>query len=81
MNDAVPYSSFSLSELLRRRRPNFSLVNASIGYSPANSHWTVALWGKNLADTQYINGILGSNDVIAPVGDPRTLGVRINYTY
>ncbi len=32
------------------QRPAFDLINASIGYSPANSHWTVALWGKNLAD-------------------------------
>lgn len=72
---------FDPSNIAIASRPNYSLVNASIGYSPAHSHWTVALWGKNLADTQYINGILGSNDVIAPVGDPRTFGVRINYTY
>jgi len=62
-------------------RPAYSLVNASIGYSPAHSHWTVALWGKNLGDTQYINGINAASIITAPVGDPRTFGVRINYTY
>ena len=62
-------------------RPAYSLVNASIGYSPAHSHWTVALWGKNLADTMYINGLGASNTITAPVGDPRTFGVRINYSY
>ncbi len=72
---------FDPSNVLIASRPTFSLVNASIGYSPAHSHWTVALWGKNLADTQYLNGILGSTNITAPVGDPRTFGVRINYTY
>ena len=34
----------------------YSIVNGSIGYSPAHSHWTVSVWGKNMADTRYIVG-------------------------
>jgi len=60
----------------------YSILNASLGYSPANSHWTVALWGKNLANTEYIVGAQsGGSCLCAAVGDPRTFGVRINYTY
>ena len=62
-------------------RPAFDLVNASIGYSPPHSHWQMALWGRNLTDTLYINGVGGGAFVTAPVGDPRTFGVRLNYVY
>ncbi len=63
------------------QRPAFDLVNASMGYSPAGSHWTVALWGKNLADKQYLIGANLGSFVVGSAGDPRTFGVRINYTY
>lgn len=62
-------------------RPAYSLVNASIGFSPPHSHWQAALWGRNLMDTMYITGIAGGSFVTAPVGDPRTYGVRLSYTY
>jgi iron complex outermembrane receptor protein len=62
-------------------RPAFSLVNASVGYSPPRSRWQVALWGKNLANMLYINGVGGGSFVTAPVGDPRTFGLRVNYAY
>ncbi len=62
-------------------RPAFNLVNASIGYSPPRSHWQATVWGKNLTDTMYINGIAGGSFVTAPVGDPRTFGVRVSYIY
>ncbi len=62
-------------------RPAISLIGASIGYAPANSHWKVALWGKNLTDHQYITGVSIGTPFTAPVGDPRTYGVRIEYKY
>jgi iron complex outermembrane receptor protein len=63
-------------------QPAFTIVNASIGYSPAHSHWTVSLWGRNLADTQYLVGAQTGGTILGgAVGDPRTFGVRIQYTY
>jgi iron complex outermembrane receptor protein len=60
----------------------YSIVNGSIGYSPAHSHWTVSVWGKNMADTRYIVGAQsGGGCLCAAIGDPRTFGVRLNYTY
>jgi iron complex outermembrane receptor protein len=62
-------------------RPAINLIGASIGYEPANSHWKVALWGRNLTDQQYITGISIGTPITAPVSDPRTWGIRIEYTY
>lgn len=60
----------------------YSIINGSIGYSPANSHWTVAIWGKNMADTRYVVGAqTGGGCLCGAVGDPRTFGLRVNYTY
>ncbi len=77
--DARTY--FDPTNVLIASRPAYSLVNASIGYSPPHSRWQVALWGKNLADTQYINGANLGGTLTGPVGDPRTFGVRIDYDY
>lgn len=72
---------FDPSNVAIASRPNYTLLNASIGYSPPHSHWTVALWGKNMADSMYVNGGNYGGSITAPVGDPRTFGVRVNYTY
>lgn len=63
-------------------QPAFTLVNGSIGYSPAHSHWTVSVWGRNMADTKYLVGAQTGGTILGgAVGDPRTFGVRVNYTY
>jgi iron complex outermembrane receptor protein len=63
-------------------QPAYTVVNASIGYSPAHSHWTVSIWGKNLADTAYLVGAQTGGTILGgAVGDPRTFGVRLQYTY
>ncbi len=62
-------------------RPAVSLINASIGYTPARSHWTVALWGKNLTNQIFTTGLGGGNPLGLRVSDPRTYGLQINYTY
>ena len=59
------------------------LVDARIGFESRDGHWTVELWGKNLADTLYANdrgtpilgGLLGQHFV--SYGPPRTFGVRL----
>ena len=62
-------------------RAPLGLVGASMTYAPAHSHWTVGIWGKNLTNDLYINGISAGSTISAPNGDPRTFGLRINYTY
>ena len=64
-------------------QPAFSLYNASLGYTAPGGHWQAALWGKNLADENYVlNVSTGANGhVTAPVGLPRTFGARFTYNY
>lgn len=61
-------------------RPSFSLINASVGYRPIDSNWEASIWGKNLTDEEYITYVTATFVPTAPVGPPRTFGVRIVYT-
>jgi iron complex outermembrane receptor protein len=76
---SVTYYEVSNSPLASR--PAYSLYNAQIGYNLAGGHWQMALWGRNLADEQYVNYINPGTGITASVGVPRTFGVRLNYTY
>ena len=59
------------------------LVDARVGFQSKDRHWTVEVWGKNLADTLYANdrgtpvlgGLLGQHFI--SYGPPRTYGVRL----
>lgn len=72
---------FDPTNLPQAGQAPYSVVNGSIGYSPAHSHWTVSLWGKNMTDARYFVGNQAATIWAGAVGDPRTFGVRINYTY
>jgi len=55
--------------------PSYSLVNASLGFEAASRKWRVTLWGKNLANTEYL--LTPSTQVVLSeyLGEPRTYGV------
>ncbi len=72
---------FDISDDPISRRNPFALFNASIGWSSAGGHYQVELWGRNLGDKQYFNTISIGSLPIGVVGDPRTVGVQLNYTY
>ncbi|HXN09753.1 MAG TPA: hypothetical protein VN859_00810, partial [Steroidobacteraceae bacterium] len=78
----VSSTFFDPSNVAINQRPAYSLVNASIGYSPGQRHWEIALWGKNLTDKVVPSGFnAGSPPDEFYVSDPRTYGARINYKY
>ncbi|MFM0740189.1 TonB-dependent receptor [Paraburkholderia xenovorans] len=68
--------------------PNYTvdgywLFNASVTLSTPDRHWDVSLWARNLFNRQYDltkNFFLPGTNVAA-AGEPRTLGVRVTYTY
>jgi iron complex outermembrane receptor protein len=72
---------FDPTDVSISERPPLSLIGASIGYEPANSHWKVAIWGKNLTNQLYITNFSAGTPITAAVADPRTFGVRIEYKY
>src|SRR5690606_13336260 len=34
-------------------QPNYTLVNASLGWRPNDGNFSVRIWGRNLTDVQY----------------------------
>ncbi len=58
----------------------FDLVDARMSWTSADSTWTVALWGKNLTDEEYISHsyTIGPG-VIGTWGAPRLYGASVTY--
>jgi iron complex outermembrane receptor protein len=64
----------------------YGIVNARIGYVPNDSHWSVELFGTNLADEEYRvfaeNGTaLGLPATTAAFGRPREWGARFRISF
>jgi len=61
----------------------YSTVNARVGFRAAK--WSGYLWGRNLLDQDYIEQLLvaGGNagQYAAVLGDPRTYGVTVRYSF
>ena len=78
----VSKTFFDPSNVPINSRPDHNLFNASIGFTPAHSKWQFVVWGRNLGDKVVPSGFhAGSPPPEFYVSDPRTFGVRINYTY
>ena len=64
---------------------DYTLTNASLGLLSADGSWNVSLWGKNLSDEDYVSAYETSRDGLfgfnADLGDSRTYGVTVKYTF
>lgn len=63
---------------------SYSLINARLSVESADKMWSVALWGKNLADKEYVSDAYtqSSLNVVAQMyGMPRTFGVSGTYRW
>ncbi len=64
------------------KEPSYGLVDARIAYAPDNRAWSVAVWGKNLADKLYrVNVIPFFGDEVSQFGPPRTYGIDLTLRY
>ena len=70
------------------KSPSYNLLNLRLGY--ADQNWSVALWGRNLTDEEYVvRGFNFANDprkeyITEPYfqyGEPRILGITAGYTF
>lgn len=63
----------------------YTTANSTIGISDPEGRWTVSLWGKNIFDEEYTDGIFNSviqaGSFNAYPGDPRTYGVTLRLHY
>ncbi|WP_421785368.1 TonB-dependent receptor [Hyphobacterium sp.] len=58
----------------------FNLLNASIGLASQDGAWEFQVWGRNLADEEYLQGSFDSTlpgNINGYPGDPRTWGVTL----
>ena len=56
----------------------FTLLNGSVGLTADDGRWEVQVWGRNLADEEYLQGSFDSTlpgNINGYPGDPRTYGV------
>ena len=56
----------------------FSLLNGSIGLRQEDGNWEIQIWGRNLADEDYLQGSFDSTlpgNINGYPGDPRTYGI------
>jgi len=74
----------------RAMQDGFTLYNASFGINAEDRSWTVVLWGKNLADEEYISTYLLASDegipgnirsVLGRPGEERSYGLDFTYRF
>jgi len=64
-------------------RDDVTLLNGFMRFETADARWSVEVYGKNLADKEYLmsQGPAGLADVVGTAGLPRTYGLRVSYSY
>ncbi len=64
--------------------PEYTIVNASFGFSPVDANWRVTLWGRNIFNTYFEetrNGFNSSSRPTTSPHQPRTVGVRLSMDF
>lgn len=58
---------------------NYVLVDASLGWESDDSRYRVTLWGKNLTDKTYVNGLIPVAGIFTQRfwSEPRTFGITL----
>ncbi len=63
-------------------QPEFDLFDARIGWISSDEALEVAVWGKNLADEEYITHVYTiASSVVAVFGDPRMYGASVTWKF
>lgn len=63
-------------------QPKFSLLDARITWTNSDETLDVSLWGKNLADKEYITHLYTiASSAVVVYGDPRTFGLSTSYRF
>ena len=64
------------------RAPAYVLVNSFLTFAAPDQHWSVTVYGQNLADRHYwLSGGTQSTFYSVIPGNPRFVGARMNFTY
>ncbi len=85
--NAKSVSSFNTGSDLDpvKNQPGYTLVNARVGVQSEDKRWAVEAFAQNLFDDSYyqvgFNAVLQSGSYDAFLGQPRTYGVTLRYSY
>ena len=85
--NAKSVSSFNTGSDLDpvKNQPGYTLVNARLGLQSEDKRWAVEAFAQNLFDDSYyqvgFNAVLQTGSYDAFLGQPRTYGVALRYTY
>ncbi|PZQ94937.1 MAG: TonB-dependent receptor [Cereibacter sphaeroides] len=64
------------------QQAGYSLINASVGYTLPGDNIQILLFGRNLADKEYVTSTASfASGIVGRVGEPRTYGVRLVFKY
>ncbi|MHB8528098.1 MAG: TonB-dependent receptor [Caulobacteraceae bacterium] len=65
------------------RLPAVRLFNANVSWGPKDGHWTVALWGRNLANKHYTANALDVPPLFTEsvLGSPREIGADFKFNF
>jgi len=65
--------------------PSYGLLNGQVEYRAPDARWSLAVFGTNLADKEYVTGGLNLLGLVGNVrfdmGRPRELGIRLRIQY
>lgn len=63
-------------------QPAFDLFDARVSWTRSDGELELALWGKNLANEEYISHVYTiASSVVAVFGDPRMYGATLTYRF
>ncbi len=63
-------------------QPEFDLFDARVSWTSSSGALELALWGRNLADEEYIGHVYTiASSVVAVFGDPRMYGATLSYRF
>lgn len=73
---------FTPANVAAQSQAGYGLLNANLGYTSPSRRWQVVIYGRNLADTQYVTTTASFPSAISGrVGEPRTFGVKATFQY
>jgi iron complex outermembrane recepter protein len=81
---AISYTSkYFFDDLNTQYQNAYHLIDSTLTYRPASRKYSISLYGRNLANTEYANwgsflGVRGQNQFL---GTPRSFGFRVGYDF
>jgi iron complex outermembrane receptor protein len=64
------------------KEASYGLLDARVALAPEDAPWSVALWGRNLADDLYRTNIIPFfGEEVSQFGPPRTYGVELSWKF